>query len=176
MEFKFTDPATDFSNGLQVIQSYHQDFIARGIRLLALAREIKQQGINENLANQCMDMYCHYSHANRLHHKDEEELLFPVLINQSNLLLEMIERLMMDHEEIEASWDLLAGKLNNPHLISDFAQFLKLATDFEKIQREHLTREDKDFSPRVKEVLSAEQIKKIGQKMFESRQQIKSKQ
>ena len=82
----------------------------------------------------------------------------------------MIERLMMDHEEIEASWDLLAEKLNNPQLINDFDQFLQFAMDFEKIQREHLTREDQDFAPRMKEILSDENIQLIGQKMFELRQ------
>jgi len=92
------------------------------------------------------------------------------LIDQSNLVLGMIERLMMDHEEIEASWDLLAEKLNNPQLINDFDQFLQFAMDFEKIQREHLTREDQDFAPRMKEILSDENIQLIGQKMFELRQ------
>ncbi len=165
MKFKFTDPATDFSNGLHVLKSYHEDFIARGVRLLVLAKEIKQQGMNENRANQCMDMYCHYSHANHLHHKDEEQALFPVLIDHSVLILGMVERLMMDHEEIEKSWDLLAEKLSNPQMISDFNQFLQLTIDFEKIQREHLNREDEDFSPKVKEILNVEQIKQIGETM-----------
>ena len=42
--------------------------------------------------------------------------------------------------------------------------------DFEKIQRAHLTREDEDFAPRMKEILSDENIQLIGQKMFELRQ------
>lgn len=169
MKFKFTEPVTNFSNGLQVIQHYHQAFIAKGIRLLILAREIREQGMNENLANQCVEMYCYYSHANHLHHKDEEEALFPVLINQSALFIGMIERLMIDHEEIEASWDLLAEKLNNPQLINDFDQLLKLTVAFEKIQREHLTREDEDFSPKVKEILSIKQTSQIGKKMAKLR-------
>ncbi len=169
MKFQFTDPATDFSNGLHVLKSYHEDFIARGVRLLVLAKEIKQKGMSENRANQCMDMFCHYSHANHLHHNDEEQVLFPVLLEQSTLVIGMIERLMMDHEEIEKTWDLLAEKLSNPQLINDFDQFLQLAVDFEKIQREHLNREDEDFSPRVKEILNAGQIEQIGRKMSELR-------
>ena len=169
MEFKFTDPATDFSNGLQVIQDYHQDFLDRGTKLLAIANDIKQQGMTEDLANQCMDMYCHYSHANHLHHKDEEEALFPILIDQSSLVIGMIERLMLDHEEIEKSWDQLAEMLSKPEKIKNFDYFLHLTTEFEQIQRDHLTREDKDFSPQIKKILSAEQIKQVGQKMSELR-------
>jgi len=169
MEFKFTDPVTDFSNGLQVIQEYHQDFLARGIQLVELANKIKQQGMSEDLANQCINMYCHYSHATHLHHKDEEEALFPVLVDQSSLVLGMIERLMIDHEEIETSWEALSTQLSNPEQITNFDDFVQLTIEFEKILRDHLTREDEDFSPKIKEILSASQIKQIGEKMSEIR-------
>jgi len=169
MEFKFTDPATDFSNGLQVLKDYHQDFLARGTRLITLANKIKQQGMSEELANQCMDMYCHYSHATHLHHKDEEEALFPILVDQSSLVIGMIERLMLDHEEIEASWATLSTRLKNPEQITNFDHFLHLTIEFEKILREHLTREDEDFSPQVIKIFSEEQIKQAGEKMSKLR-------
>lgn len=169
MEFKFTDPATDFSNGLQVIMDYHQDFLARGIQLVALAKKIKQLGMTEGLANQCMDMYCHYSHATLLHHKDEEEGLFPLLVDQSNLVIGMIERLIMDHEEIEVSWEALSTRLSKPEKITNFDHLLHLTIEFEKILREHLTREDEDFSPLIKKILTTEQLKQAGQKMSELR-------
>ena len=169
MEFKFIDPVTDFSNGLQVLKDYHQDFLARGTQLVLLANEIKQQGMNKDLANQCMEMYCHYSHATHLHHKDEEEALFPLLVDQSSLIIGMIERLMMDHEEIEKSWDSLSIRLSKPEKITNFDHFLHLTIEFEKILREHLTREDDDFSPKVKEILTADQIERAGEKMSEIR-------
>lgn len=169
MEFKFTDPATDFSNGLQVITDYHQDFLARGLQLVKLAKEIQQQGMTEALANQCMDMYCHYSHATHLHHKDEEEALFPLLVDQSSLVIGMIERLIMDHEEIEESWTAVSTRLSQPNQITNFDHFLHITIEFEKILREHLTREDEDFSPQIKQILTAEQIQKAGKKMSELR-------
>jgi hemerythrin-like domain-containing protein len=168
MEFKYTDPATDFSNGLVVLKTYHEDFLARGVGLLGLVDKIKQQGMNESLANQCIATLCHYDHANYLHHQDEEQALFPLLIGQSILLDGMIERLLMDHEKIEKSWALLAEKLSSPEQIK-YSQLKYLAEDFEKIQREHLTREDEDFSPKAKEILSPEQIQLAGKKMAELR-------
>jgi hemerythrin-like domain-containing protein len=169
MEFKFTDPATDFSNGLQVISDYHQDFLARGLQLVELAKEIKKQGMTEQLANLCMEMYCHYSHATHLHHKDEEEGLFPILVDQSSLVIGMIERLMLDHEEIEKSWSALSSRLGNPEQITNFDHFLHLTIEFEKILREHLTREDEDFLPPIKKILTTEQLKEAGKKMSEIR-------
>ena len=160
MEFKFTDPATDFSNGLQVISDYHQDFMARGIQLVKLAEEIQKQGISNELANQCMAAYCHYSHATLLHHKDEEECLFPLLAEQSSLIIGMMERLIMDHEEIETSWSAVSTRLSHPENITNVDHFLHLTVEFEKILREHLTREDEDFSPQIKKILSPHQMLK----------------
>jgi hemerythrin-like domain-containing protein len=169
MEFKFTDPATDFSSGLQVITDYHQDFLARGLELVELAKKIQQQGMTEDLANQCMDMYCHYSHATNLHHKDEEECLFPLLVDKSSLVIGMMERLIMDHEEIEESWAALSSRLNNPQQITNFDHLVHLTVEFEKILRDHLTREDEDFSPQIKKLLTTEQLKQAGKKMSELR-------
>lgn len=169
MKFKYKDPTTDFSNGLQVIQDYHQDFLARGTELVALANNIKQHGMTEDLANQCVDMYCHYSHATHLHHKDEEEALFPLLVDQSRLVIGMIERLMMDHEEIEESWSTLSTRLSKPEQITNFDLLLHQTIEFEKILREHLTREDEDFSPQIKKILTTEQIELAGKKMSELR-------
>ncbi len=165
MEFKFIDPATDFSSGLQVISDYHQDFLARGIQLIELAKDIQKEGMNEALANQCMDMYCHYSHATHLHHKDEEEALFPTLVDQSSLIIGMMERLIMDHEEIEESWAKLSTRLSNPKQITNFDHFLHLTVEFEKILRDHLMREDEDFAPLIKKTLSTEKMKQVGKKM-----------
>jgi len=169
MEFRYSDPVTDFSNGLLVLKTYHEDFLVRGVKLLDLVAEIKQQGMNESLANQCAAMFCHYGYANDLHHQDEEQALFPLLVGQSVIIDGMIERLMMDHEEIEKSWTLLAEKLSSPEQINGFDQLIQIAGDYEKIQREHLTREDEDFSPKVKAILNAEQIQQAGKKMAELR-------
>ncbi len=169
MEFKYTDPATDFSNGLAVLKSYHEDFLVRGDQLLALVDSIKQQGMNEELANQCMDACCHYSHANHLHHQDEEQGLFPLMLGHSALIDGMIERLMLDHEEIEKAWELLAKKLANPEKTTDFDQLQRLAIDFEKLQRQHLNREDEDFSPKIKATLTDEQLWQLGKKLAELR-------
>ncbi len=165
MESKFHDPAIDFSNGLLALKAYHEDFLKRGEKLLGLVEQIRQQGMTEKLLQQCVAMLCHYSHANQLHHQDEEQALFPLLVGQSALIDGMIERLMLDHEEIEASWEKLAALLKKPEQITDFEQFQQLTQKFERLQREHLNREDEDFSPKVKEILSSEQVQQVGLKM-----------
>lgn len=125
--------------------------------------------MTEDLANQCMDMYSHYSHATLLHHKDEEEALFPILVDQSSLVIGMIERLIMDHEEIEESWAALSTRLSHPHQVTNFDHLVHITIEFEKVLRDHLTREDEDFAPQIKKILTADQIKQAGEKMAELR-------
>jgi len=169
MEFKYTDPVTDFSDGLMALKAYHEDFLKRGEKLLQLVYELEANGMKEQYANQCMSAFCHYEHANHLHHQDEELALFPLLVGKSALFDGMIERLMLDHEEIEAAWIALANELKQPEKITDFAQLKNLAFEFEKLQREHLTREDEDFSPSVKAELTESQRAEVGTKMAELR-------
>jgi len=92
-----------------------------------------------------------------------------LLVGHSALFDGMIERLMMDHEEIETAWALLAGLLRQPEQITDNEQFLQFARDFEKLQREHLIREDEDFLPKVKAHLKAEKMMQAGKKMAQLR-------
>lgn len=165
MEIRFTDPAADFSDGLQVLKTYHQDFLDRGRELLALAEELAEQGMSENLANRCVEAHCHYFHANRLHHLDEEHGLFPMIVDHSELINGMIERLVLDHQEIEEEWNALGAMLGRPGEISDFKQFRGLAVSFEKILREHVTREEEDFLPVLENILSPYQKIKAGEAM-----------
>lgn len=165
MEFRFIDPVRDFSDGMAALRHYHEDFLVRGKRLLALAKMIDADGINESLAYQCVEMHCYYTRANNLHHRDEEHVLFPLIVNRSELVDGMIERLALDHEEIERSWCVLAEFLSRPECITNSNALLAAAADFEKLQREHLLRENEDFLPYIEKLLDKDQHAVIGRKM-----------
>ncbi len=169
MKIQFNDPATDFSNGLFVIKAYHEDFLKRGEALLRLVDKISTQGVDEDLAYQCMSAYWHYNIANHLHHRDEEEGVFPMMLGQSALTDGMIERLLLDHAEIEKSWANLAEFLSQPDKIENTDYLRHLAEEFERLQRAHINREDEDFAPRVKALLTASQLQQLGDKLHHLR-------
>jgi len=169
MEFKYKEPVKGFNDGLVVLKSYHDDFIEHGNKLLQLVANLKEHGMNEAYANECIATYCHYDHATFLHHQDEEQGLFPLLLGSSALVDGMIERLMLDHEEIEAAWKLIAEQLKQPEAITNFEALQQSTIEFEKLLREHLTREDEDFSPYAQEILNDKQRAIAGEKMAELR-------
>ena len=169
MQFRFLEPAQDFSDGLDVLSCYHRVFLDLGGHLLELAESICREGMNEARAHRCVELHCFYLRANALHHRDEEYALFPLLLNRSQLINGMIERLALDHEEIEEVWDTLAGYLSRPEHIEDTRGLLACAQTFEKVQREHLKREDEDFLPQARRVLAAEHRVSMARTMLDMR-------
>ncbi|MGH8594702.1 MAG: hemerythrin domain-containing protein [Gammaproteobacteria bacterium] len=105
MRFQFVEPAEDFSDGLKVLYSYHEQFLERGRDLLDLVDRIQSDGMTEDHAYQCVHLHCYYQRANPLHHQDEERVLFPLIVQRSFLVDGMIERLALDHQEMEEAWD-----------------------------------------------------------------------
>ena len=165
MQFRFIDPVDDFTDGVQVLRIYHKDFLERGERLLLLVEDIHKNGMSESSAGRCVEFHSYYTRANRLHHQDEEFALFPLIINQSFLIDGMIERLTLDHEEIEESWDELARLLGAPEKMIGMGKLRRLVREFEKLQREHLLREDEDFLDQAESILTPAQRVEMGGKM-----------
>ncbi|MDQ3959626.1 MAG: hypothetical protein M3255_04915, partial [Pseudomonadota bacterium] len=74
----FIDPASDFSDGLQVLQAYHGSFLQHGRQLLALVEAIVAQGLDEQRALEAGHLSRYYAEITRLHHRDEERIVFPL--------------------------------------------------------------------------------------------------
>ncbi len=166
MKIQFIDPATDFSDGLAVIRAYHDSLLRHGRALLNLVTEIGDQSIDAKHAERLAWLYAYYQRATQLHHLDEERVLFPAIAGHGLLIDGMLERLALDHEEIEEAWRVLEIALNqflDHHLAPDNLEE-KIAR-FEKLQREHLLRENEDFLPQVERNLSPKQRKIMGLSM-----------
>ncbi len=155
MQIRFCDPAADFTDAIEVIRCYHDSFLTQGFKLLKLVAEIKSQGLSEERAFRLAKCYVFYQRANLLHHQDEEKALFPAVVGRDLMLDGMLERLTLDHIEIEEAWQVLTLDLKEilekhrvPEAVTD------KAARFEQLQREHLMRENADFLPRVEKLLA----------------------
>jgi hemerythrin-like domain-containing protein len=154
------DSAVDFSDGLGVLRAYHKDFLQQGRRLLVLAQAIQQDGFNAAGSAEAAQLAEYYRLTTRLHHRDEEHVLFPMIVNQSFLIDGMIERLALDHDEIEELWGELGGWLQTTG--ESLRRYLELVPQFEKALRTHIEREDTDFFPIIADRLSLEQRRELG--------------
>jgi iron-sulfur cluster repair protein YtfE (RIC family) len=168
----FQDPATDFSDGLKLLLAYHERFLGEGQRLMAFAATLAQQGLDEAGAAEALRLAEWYENAMPLHHRDEERALFPRIVNRSFLIDGMIERLALDHDEIEALWGELAPFLRHPEQIANPKRLSQVAHPFEKLLREHIVRENEDFFPNLETLLPSDRRRDIGLDMarFRGRQ------
>jgi iron-sulfur cluster repair protein YtfE (RIC family) len=158
----FQDPATDFSDGLKVLLAYHERFLVEGQRLVTFAPTLAQHGLDEAAAAQALRLAEWYESAMPLHHRDEERALFPRIVNRSFLIDGMIERLALDHDEIEAAWGQLAPLLRHPEQIANPKRLSQVAHPFEKLLREHIVRENEDFFPKLETFLPSDRRHDIG--------------
>jgi iron-sulfur cluster repair protein YtfE (RIC family) len=158
----FQDPATDFSDGLKVLLAYHERFLVEAQRLVVLAGTLAQQGLDEAGAAEALRLAEWYENAMSLHHRDEERALFPRIVNRSFLIDGMIERLALDHDEIEASWSELTPLLRHSEEIANPKRLSQVAHPFEKLLREHIVRENEDFFPMLEALLASDQRRNIG--------------
>jgi hemerythrin-like domain-containing protein len=165
----FVDPASDFSDGLQVLQTYHGSFLQHGRQLLALMEAITAQGLDEQRALEAGSLSHYYTEIIRLHHRDEERIVFPLILNKSFVIDGMIERLALDHEDIEVAWAELHGALQAPERITSSEQSLIWARRFERSLREHIEREDLDFFPEIERWLLPDQCTEAGRLMAQLR-------
>lgn len=170
MQIRFLDPAADFTDAIEVIHCYHASFIAQGRQLLELLAETASRGTNRTRACHLAELYAFYRQANRLHHQDEELALFPLVVGQDLLLDGMLERLALDHLEIEEAWQVLTLDLReilDQHRVPEAVT--AKAVRFERLQREHLVRENEDFLPRLAAGLTSGQRRQAAAAMAKMR-------
>lgn len=116
----------------------------------------------------CLSDY--YEAALQRHHRDEERALFPVIVNRSFLIDGMVERLALDHDEIEVLWSELGPQLRRAEGVEEPKQLARLAHRYEKLLREHIFRENEDFFPKLMELLNLPELQVLGSSMQRLRQ------
>jgi hemerythrin-like domain-containing protein len=100
-----------------------------------------------------------------LHHRDEEEDLFPRLNRQSIKIAELIYSLKKDHEQLDRLWSELAPVLRQLPADGLESTFIEQVHAFCKLCREHIQRENREFLPLAAGSLSQQELGAVGEAM-----------
>jgi hemerythrin-like domain-containing protein len=111
----------------------------------------------------------YFSNSAPLHHRDEEEDLFPRLNRQSMKIAEMIFSLKKEHEQLDRLWNGLLPGLKQPPAGGFDSDFIDQANSFCTLCREHIQRENRDFLPLVASSLSQQELGIVGESMASRR-------
>jgi hemerythrin-like domain-containing protein len=107
----------------------------------------------------------YFSTSATLHHRDEEEDLFPLINRQSMKVAELLHELRKQHVRLDELWNTLSAHLRNIPAEGFDADFHTRATEFCTLCREHVQRENRELLPLVSSSLSRQQLGMVGEQM-----------
>ena len=131
-------------------------------------------GANEEARTAAVKVMHFFDTSAEQHHADEEEDLFPALIesmpgSDAVCLREMITGLKADHRALQAAWGNLRGVLDR---IAAGQSVALAASDVEALiglYERHIQREEKELLPMAARLLSEDDLTRIGRELRERR-------
>lgn len=162
-------PAPGFDQPLALLEACHDRIESRCVLLLRLADHLRDQGLDEDARLAARQILSYFDDAGVKHHQDEEQDLFPVVLEMAGEAREALERLIAalreDHRQMERLWAEIREPLaairdgNGAELDRD------LALRFQALYLPHIEREERELLPAAARLLTAEQIRRLGASM-----------
>ncbi len=157
-----------------MLSACHGRIATQCATLRRLVPHLLAHGVDDEARAAATRVMRYFDTAARHHHADEEDDLFPALIesmagSDAICLREMIDCLKADHRALEACWRQLRGLLAS---IAAGAQVSLVADDVEALAvryEGHIEREEKELLPMAARLLSDDDLARVGRAMRERR-------
>lgn len=157
--------APSFDHPLQMLRACHGKILRQCDTLRKMEPYLKERGCDVQIRQAAAGILRYFDTAGQLHHRDEEEDLFPALRSCSGVDAELLDRLLGEHIVMLRAWDALRP------LLEKLAQGAQVALDdtltekFISSYTSHIATENTELLPMASRLLSPRQIKSIGQNM-----------
>jgi hemerythrin-like domain-containing protein len=170
----FTSPAVGLDQPLEILEACHERVKNHCQILQRLSAHLKVAGIDDQAILASKNLLRYFEIAAKNHHEDEENNLFPMLLesmagSDAVCINEIINVLKEEHILLENIWQSIKDPLE---LIAsgtiasiDETQILLLATTYEK----HINLEENELFPMAKRLLNEEQLKLMSHDMTQRR-------
>ena len=168
-ENRLTDDLPGFDQPLALLRACHEKILAHCDLLEKLIDHMSASGPDDEARKTAGRINRYFSTSAGLHHRDEEEDLFPRLNRQSLKIAELIYGLKKEHEELDTLWKMLAPELKRLPGEAFSEDFSRAAGNFCSLYREHIERENMEFLPLAASSLSQQELAAIGESMAERR-------
>lgn len=170
----FSAPAAGFEAPLEMLSACHGRIERQCATLRRLVPHMAAHGANEEARIAAANVMRYFDTSAKHHHADEEEDLFPALIesmagSDAVCLRELTEGLKADHRTLEANWQrvrvvleqVVAGE--SVPLASDDVEALV------SLYKRHIEREENELLPMAVRLLSEDDLARVGRAMRERR-------
>ena len=159
------DSLPGFDEPLALLRACHKNILVHCDRLEALVMHVEAQGIDDEARKAARDIARYFSTSALLHHRDEEEDLFPRLNRQSLKIAELIRDLKREHARLDQLWEVMITELKSLPGNGFSDDFLQANRDFCTLSRQHVNRENMEFLPLAASSLSQLDLGEIGASM-----------
>lgn len=163
------DDLPGFDQPLALLRACHDKILAHCDLLENLLARMAGSGPDAEARKTAERINRYFSTSAELHHRDEEEDLFPRLIRQSLKIAELVYGLKKEHQQLESLWKTLSPELKRLPAEGFSEKFGKAAAEFCSLYRAHIDRENMEFLPLVANSLSQQELAAIGESMAERR-------
>jgi len=154
-----------FDEPLALLRACHKNIIDRCERLQNLVSHVDAQGVDDEARTAARNIFRYFSTSALLHHRDEEEDLFPRLNRQSIKIAELIRDLKQEHTRLDQLWDSISAELEKLPDDNFSEDFLQASNAFCTLGRQHVNRENMEFLPLAANSLSKLELADIGESM-----------
>ncbi|MDB5803901.1 MAG: hypothetical protein JWN73_1223 [Betaproteobacteria bacterium] len=170
----FDAPSASFEAPLEMLAACHGRIEQQCATLRRLALHLAAYGADSQARSAAANVLRYFDTAALQHHADEEENLFPALIesmagSDAVCIHEMTERLSREHRRLEGAWRRLRAPLARIADGAGAALSVEEVEAFATLYAEHLALEDDELLPMAARLLGDAEIESIGRAMRERR-------
>lgn len=168
-------PAAEPEVPLEMLSACHRRVERQCATLRRLVPHLAAQGADQRARTAATNVMRYFDTSAKHHHADEEEDLFPALVesmagSDAVCLREMIEGLKADHRALEAAWRRLRRVLERIAA----GESVPLASDDVEalvgLYERHIEREESELLPMAARLLSEDDLARVGRAMRERRE------
>lgn len=167
-------PTAGFEVPLEMLSACHHRIERQCATLRRLVEHLGTHSVDADARIAAQGVLRYFDTSARHHHADEEEDLFPALLesmagSDAVCLRELTQALTAEHRELEARWHRLREALERVARGED-AQLSAADVDaFVDRYAVHLEREERELLPMAERLLADEDLARVGRAMRERR-------
>ena len=170
----FSTPAASTEAPLEMLAACHTRIERQCETMKRLASHVAQHGADDEARTAASSLMRYFDTAAIQHHQDEEDDLFPALLESMAgsdpvCIREMTEGLAADHRVLEASWRRLRQVLERIAAGEPAALPSDEVDAFASLYERHLRIEEEELLPMAERLLTDDDITRIGRAMRERR-------
>jgi pyridoxamine 5'-phosphate oxidase len=170
MSNSLIDTAPDFSQPIAVLKHCHDRIRKQLATLQNLLAHLPQHGADEQARQAAQAVLKYFNNAAHLHHEDEEHNLLPMLDAtargaDAELLHEMMPRLLAQHQQMDADWNIIKSQLDKIATGTDTALSAPAVEKFVADYTAHMEQEEQNIAPMARRIFSPAQMQELGEAM-----------